>query len=455
MLEEWLDLDKIPHPSGRHPELLDAPNSDFVKPMQKLFEWSRELGPLFETQAPGFGMVVASGADVAKDLFDDARFEKYTGFGMEAFRPITGDGLFTARNDEENWGLAHRILMPAFSKEALARYHDQMAASVTTFAEAWADGAGALLDIGQEATRLSLDIIGRAGFGYDFGTLRPGAGRHPYVEAMVEALAYSVLPPDLQEQRRDEFNQWVATLNSTVDGVIQERKARPDEGRRDLLDAMITNVDPETGRTLPAENVRYQITTFMVAGYGTVASLIAFSLMYLYRHPSVLQEARDEASRVLAGSVPTFEETNRLRALRRAIDETLRLWPPTPAFLRVAKEDTVVGGQYRVAKGGWAAVLTRGLHHDPLWGEDRAEFRPSRFESTEMKTRPAHIYKPFGTGPRMCIGRQFALHSALIALSVIVGRFDLDLVDEEFSVAEGGFFMPEHLKATVNPRPVD
>lgn len=452
MLEEWLDLGKIPHPPGRHPQLLDAPNSDFVKPMQKLFEWSRELGPLFETQAPGFGMVVASGADVAKDLFDDTRFEKYTGFGMEAFRPITGDGLFTARNDEENWALAHHILMPAFSKEALARYHDEMVGSVAKFADGWADGAGGVVDIGQDATRLSLDIIGRAGFGYDFGTLGPAAGRHPYVDAMVEALAYSVLPPDLQEQRRDEFDRWVATLNSTVDGVIEGRKARPGDGRRDLLDAMLTNVDPETGRTLPDENVRYQITTFMVAGYGTVASLIAFGLMYLYRHPSALQEVRDEASRMLAEPIPTFEETSKLRALRRVIDETLRLWPPSPAFLRVAKQDTVVGGRYRVAKGGWAAVLTRGLHHDPLWGEDRAEFRPSRFESAEVRTRPAHIYKPFGTGPRMCIGRQFALHSALIALSAIVGRFDIDLVDGELSVVEGGFFMPEHLKATVSPR---
>lgn len=452
MLEEWLNLQDIPHPPDRHPELLDAPNSDFAKPMQKLFAWSQELGPLFETQAPGFGMVVASGADVARDLFDDDRFEKFTGFGMEAFRPITGDGLFTARNEEENWALAHRILQPAFSKEALGRYHEQMVASVKLFTEEWARRAGGVVDVGDEATRLSLDIIGRAGFGYDFGTLGPTAGRHPYVDAMVEALMYSVMPPDVQEQRREEFERWVATLNSTVDAVIDERKKHPRAGQLDLLDAMLTNVDPETGRTLPDENVRYQITTFMVAGYGTVASLIAFSLMYLYQHPEVLRQVRAEVDDVVAGDVLTFTETSKLRYLRRVIDETLRLWPPTPAFLRVAKEDTTVGGRYHVAKGGWAAVLTRALHQDPLWGEDREEFRPSRFEPHEVKARPSHIYKPFGTGPRMCIGRQFALHSALIALAVVVRDFDLTLEPGELSVAEGGFFMPESLKATLAPR---
>lgn len=450
MLEEW-NKGTIPHPPGRDPELLDAPNSDFVKPMQKLFSWSQELGPIFETQAPGFGMVVASGSEVCKDLFDDSRFEKFAGFGMEAFRPITGDGLFTARNDEENWGLAHRVLMPAFSKEALARYHEPMRESVEKFIAYWHEQRQPV-DVGSEATKLSLDIIGRAGFGYDFGTMGPEAGRHPYVDAMVEALMFSVLPPDLQEQRRADFEGWVRLLNKTVDAVIEERKANPHREQRDLLDAMLTNVDPETGRTLPEENVRYQITTFMVAGYGTTASLISFALMYLYTHPEVLAEVRQEAAEVLEGQHPTFAEVPKLRALRRVMDETLRLWPPTPAFLRVAKEDTTVGGVHQVAKGGWAAVLTRALHHDEAWGPDRHEFRPSRFLPDEVKARPAHIYKPFGTGPRMCIGRQFAIHSATLALSALTTEFDLQLSEEPLSVAEGGFFIPDNLTATLTRR---
>lgn len=450
MLENW-NLDAMPHPPGRDPEMLDAPNSDFVKPMQKLFEWSQELGPIFETRSPGFGMVVASGADICRELFDDDVFEKYTGFGMEAFRPITGDGLFTARNEEENWGLAHRVLMPAFSKDALGRYHGPMSDSVSRFAQAWQNHSGPV-NVASEATKLSLDVIGRAGFGYDFGTLGPEAGRHPYVNAMGEALTFSVLPPNLQEQRRGEFEGWVRTLNDTVDAVIEDRKGNPKREQQDLLDAMLSNVDPETGRTLSEQNIRYQITTFMVAGYGTTASLISFALMYLYSHPEVLSDVRREAAEVTAGRAPSFSEVPKLRALRRVIDETLRLWPPTPAFLRAAKTDTIIGHGHKVSRGGWAAVLTRALHQDVLWGPDRAEFRPSRFKPAEVKARPSHIYRPFGTGPRMCIGRQFAIHSAVIALSALTSEFDLELSREPLSVAEGGFFMPENLTASITRR---
>ncbi|MFJ5116009.1 cytochrome P450 [Streptomyces sp. NPDC088551] len=452
--EMWPGLDGIPHPAGRRPDTLDMENSDFVRPMQRMYQWSRELGPIFETQAPGFGMVVVTGADIAKDLFDDTRFEKFTGFGIEAFRPVTGDGLFTAYNDEENWALAHRILLPAFSREALQRYHHEMAGSVARLVEHWTRTADdERVDLAESATTLALDMIGQAGFGFDFGSYEGGGQNHPYVSSMVNALAYSVLPPQVQQQREEQFRAWIETMNKTVDDVIDTRRRSAETTHSDILGTMMHARDEVTGKQLSSENMRYQVTTFMVAGYGTTASLITFCLYFLSRDPSLLATVRAEIGATVGDSRIGFESVHRLRILRRAVDETLRLWAPTPAFLRVATEDTVIGGQHEVKAGGWAAVLTMGLHRDAAWGGDVDAFDPDRFRAERVRAREPHLYKPFGTGPRACIGRQFALHAACLALAEIVRSFDVEVPEAyELSVAEGGFFMPENLKVSIRPR---
>jgi hypothetical protein len=87
--------------------------------------------------------------------------------------------------------------------------------------------------------------------------------------------------------------------------------------------------------------------------------------------------------------------------------------------------DTVIGGRYPVRKGQWAIVLIPALHRDPVWGDAPEAFDPDRFAPDRNRARPAHVYKPFGTGERACIGRQFALHEATLVLGMLLSRYDL------------------------------
>ena len=125
-------------------------------------------------------------------------------------------------------------------------------------------------------------------------------------------------------------------------------------------------------------------------------------------------------------------------------DETLRLQPTVPGYYRAAREDTVLGGVYPMSKGDWALVLTPMLHRDPRWGLNPDEFDPDRFAPDRVKARPANLYKPFGTGPRSCIGRQFALHEALLMLGTLIRRYDL-IVDPAYrlQIAERLTMMPK------------
>ena len=124
---------------------------------------------------------------------------------------------------------------------------------------------------------------------------------------------------------------------------------------------------------------------------------------------------------------PTFEQIHRLTYIRQVLDEALRLWPTAPGFSRYPFEDTVIGGRYAIPAHTPITVLTPALHRDPsVWGPDAAEFDPEHMAPERLATISPNVYKPFGTGQRACIGRQFALQEAMLVLGMLLQRFDLD-----------------------------
>lgn len=147
------------------------------------------------------------------------------------------------------------------------------------------------------------------------------------------------------------------------------------------------------------------------------------------RDPKVMAKAQAEVDAVLGSdpdAVPRYEQVAKFRYLRRCLDEGLRLWPTAPGFARGPREDTVIGGKWPMRKDDWAIVLIPQVHRDPsVWGEDSLEYNPDRFLPQEIKKRPAHSYFPFGVGERSCIGRQFALHEAVLVLARLVHRYTM------------------------------
>jgi cytochrome P450/NADPH-cytochrome P450 reductase len=187
-------------------------------------------------------------------------------------------------------------------------------------------------------------------------------------------------------------------------------------GYQDLLTSMLTGVDRESGEKLDDINIRYQIFTFLIAGHETTSGLLTFAIYFLLNNPDALAKAYEEVGRVLGddlSSPPTNAQVNHLRYVSQVLKETLRLWPTAPAFTRHAYEDTALCGKYQVGKQDSLMVLTPMLHRDPkIWGKDAETFDPERFTQDAEQTRPANAYKPFGTGQRACIGRQFAMLEA-------------------------------------------
>ncbi|MGV9787960.1 cytochrome P450 [Streptomyces sp. NPDC003435] len=457
----WPELDRIPHPPRRLPLLGDVLGVDRRTPLQDSMRLARELGPIFRRRVLDREFVFLWGAKLAADMADETRFAKHVGLGVANLRPVAGDGLFTAYNHEPNWQLAHDVLAPGFSREAMAGYHGMMLAVAGRLTGHWDRelAAGRTVDVPGDMTRLTLETIARTGFGHDFGSFerdRP----HPFITAMVGTLAYAQrlnslpMPPLLQRLAARRNAADIAYLDDTVDALVAERR-RSGRGDGDLLDRMLETAHPETGERLSPENVRKQVITFLVAGHETTSGALSFALYYLAKHPEVAARARAEVDRVWGDTPePGYDQVARLRYLRRVLDESLRLWPTAPAFAREATQDTVLAGEHPMRRGGWALVLTPMLHRDPeVWGEDAERFDPDRFDAKAVRARAPHTFKPFGTGARACVGRQFALHEATLVLGLLLRRYEL-IPDPGYrlKVTERLTLMPDGLRLGLERR---
>lgn len=447
---------KLPHPPRRVPLLGDVLSLQPDSSMQNAMGMA-ELGPICEFRFLGARYVVAAGADAVNDLNDETRFCKHVGPDIEALRIVGGDGLFTAYNDEPNWQKAHQLLMPAFSQAAMRRYHGVMFDVADELTDRWdqrAD-AGDTVDVSADTTRVTLETIGRCAAGYSFGCFERDT-MHPFVAHMVSALLGSdrlgvlretFLPAFVYGRYERRVRRDAKYLHELADDIVSTRRARASGNRDDLLQIMLES-------DLDAANIRYQLINFLIAGHETTSGALSFALYFLSRHPEVFTRARAEVDAVWGEDPrPEFEKIAKLRYVRRVLDESLRLQPTVPAYYRAARQDTVLAGIHPMRKGDWALALTSTLHRDPRWGHDPGAFDPDRFAPEQLRTRPGGLYKPFGTGERSCIGRQFALHEAVLMLAVLIRRYDLT-ADPEYRlrVQERLTMMPSGFRLSLRRR---
>ncbi|MEU1283361.1 cytochrome P450 [Kitasatospora sp. NPDC005856] len=404
-------------------------------PMLRIMELAREHGPAFVQRLYGRDTLVVSGLELVTELADETRFTKSIGQALENVRQFTGDGLFTAYNDEPNWARAHDILMPAFALGSMRTYHPVMLRVARRMIDSWdrREAAGQPVDVPGDMTRMTLDTIGLAGFGFDFGSFERDEP-HPFVEAMVRCLDWAMTrltrDPQADHGERDAaFRADADYLAAVVDEVIATRAGEGVQGpAEDLLGLMLGAVRPSDGTRLDAENIRNQVITFLIAGHETTSGALSFALYYLAKNPTVLRQVQREVDELWgdqADPQPSYEDVGRLRHTRQVLNEALRLWPTAPAFSREAREDTLLGGRIPLRAGETVFVSTPLLHRDPAWGDNPELFDPSRFDPDVEEARSPHAFKPFGTGERACIGRQFALHEAVMMLGMLVHRYRL------------------------------
>ncbi|MFH8805606.1 bifunctional cytochrome P450/NADPH--P450 reductase [Streptomyces sp. NPDC017936] len=406
--------------------------------------YHQRYGGIFALNFGSKRYIFASHHALVAEMCSSPVWSKAVHDALEQIRDLGGDGLFTAYNDEPNWGKAHRLLMPAFGPAAMKDYFPQMLDIAEQMMTRWARfGPEASIDVAEDMTRLTLDTIALCAFDVRFNSFYSDQP-HDFVKAMVGALTEAgargerlpAVQPFLFNKNR-QYRDDIATMQRISEEIVAARIASPDANHPDdLLGRMLGAADPLTGERLSEDNIRHQLATFLIAGHETTSGLLSFATHQLLAHPEVMARARRSVDELLGDRTPTFDDLPGLGYIGQVLRETLRLYPTAPAFGLAPSEDTTLGG-HRIKAGEHVLVILSTLHRDPAVWENPNDFDPDRFAPERMNQIPEFAWMPFGHGARACIGRPFALQEATLVIAMMLQRFDIALTDPGYQMKIG------------------
>ena len=340
---------------------------------------------------------------------------------------VTGDGLLAA--DTQSWKRQRKLIQPAFHHEAIMRVGPDTVLVTERMLKNWQKlPNNSVIDIDDDMMHAALEIVGRSLFGTDLaGDVEKTA------QATLDALDIIVA----RARTPITFPKWIPTpnnrklakalkqLDSAVQRILDERKkitaiAGVDRDV-DMLDLLLAAHDDEGG--LNSKELRDQIVTFIVAGHETVASSLTWTWWLLGSHQDVQAKLQKEVDEVLQGRNPEVKDVANLPYTRAVVDEALRIFPPGWVVSRRSLGEDVLGG-HEIPEKSVIIISPWATHRHPEAWNKAESFDPTRF-MPDAPTPQKGTYLPFGIGPRMCIGKDFAILESVLMIARIAQEWNL------------------------------
>lgn len=402
-------------------------------PLGFLTALTNEYGDIVQFRLLHLPIVVLNHPDFVKRVLLDnhANYDK-DNLIFRLLRPILGLGLVTNVGGKA-WLRQRRLIQPAFHRGRIAAMGRLMTGITSARLQDWEAYAdrGQVIDVAEEMTLLTLQIVSRALFSFDMSD-RASAFGGAFAETNRVLTAFARFPfPPLTFPTPSHLRLWKAVrgMDAVAYGLIRERRERG-EDTGDLLSMLLLARDEETGEGMSDQQVRDEVMTALLAGHETSANALSWAWYLLAAHPEVEDRLHAELDTLLAGRLPTVEDLPRLAYLRSVVEETLRLYPPTWQLMRRAIGEDEIGG-YRIPAGTtlfWSQYL---LHRHAAFWREPERFDPERFAPDQVAERHRYAHMPFGTGPRMCIGAGFAMTEIMLILATIAQRYRLLLASQQ------------------------
>jgi cytochrome P450 len=324
-------------------------------------------------------------------------------------------------------GGAHRskrqALQPLFHRKAIARFSAVIVSEAEAVLAKWSSGVE--LEVSEEMRRLSVEIIIRTLFGnlprQDIHLLSEVfETRRRYIEQLFDSL----LPfaEYFPTRRNADYKHATKQFDE-----ITFREIKRQRSNEDSLLGMLMHARYDNGTSLSDEEIRDETLTLALAGYETIAEALTWTWYLLSQNPDEELKLWKELDEVLAGRVPSLNDIQNLRYTSMIFAESMRLYPPTWLFVRVALGDDRLPSGAEIPRGSKIYLSPFITQRDPRYYTEPDKFNPQRFGEVEKRSRPKFAYFPFGGGPRQCIGEAFATMEGVLFISVIASRFKLEL----------------------------
>lgn len=370
-------------------------------------------------------LLVSAPAVVRRVLVDNADNYRRTHASIRILRPITGDGLLLSTGDA--WRLQRRTIAPALAPRMLPLLTRHIMMATEEVVAQLGTQVDQPIDLLSVVQTLALDIAGRSMFSLQTRQ-HSAAMREMLTEYGLTCarpnLFDMLLPASIttpRDLRRRRFHRrWMAL----IEAIMRERSRVPaNDSPRDLFDLLRAARDPETGAAFSDVELRDQVATMILAGHETTAVTLFWALLLLAESPATQDRVAAEAAPLDLSPEQAAAALDQLGYTKAVISETLRLYPPAFLIVRQAIAADRVG-DFRIPRGAVVMMAPWVLHrHRKLW-PDPDVFDPARF----LPDAPAperFSYLPFGAGPRVCVGAQFALAEANLVLASLARSFHI------------------------------
>jgi enediyne biosynthesis protein E7 len=397
--------------------------------LERMCELFARFGDIYRVYAPGrkaYVHVINHPDDVKRVLVSNHR--NYTkGVGLDRVRILLGNGIMTSEGDF--WRKQRYMMQPMFHRKVVTEFAHMIAAANDRFIARWETqaGRGDPVNVTDDMSELTLDIVLRAVFGRDLDRFTRQLGGNPF-ELVTKEPA-----------RNLQFAYKFRSLTKVVAELMRQRRETGEE-HFDYIGMLMGARDRETGEPMSDRALIDEVLTLVVAGHETTASGLNWTWYLLSQHPEV--DARLHAEVVAAPELtePSLAQMEELHYTHQVVDEALRLYPPGWLLSRRTIEADVLAG-YDIPPNTDILLSPYLLHRHPQFWMEPDAFRPERF-AADAAERPRFAYMPFAAGPRHCIGESFALYEMLMHLYKVARRYRLIHVPDK----------PIELEAQINLR---
>eukprot|EP00250_Pteridium_aquilinum_P035717 c985_g1_i1 orf=399-2390(-) len=430
---------KVPEAKGNIRAITGQP---FFIPLYDLY---LTYGGIFRLTFGPKSFLIISDPKMAKHLLKDNSKAYSKGILAEILDFVMGKGLIPA--DFEVWRVRRRAIVPALHRKYVTEMVGLFGRAAENLCQKLDVAASNGEDVEMESlfSRLTLDIIGKAVFNYDFNSLSLDTG---IVEAVYTVLreaedrSIALIPywdiPIIKDlsPRQQKVTASLKLINKTLDDLIGICKKMVEEENVNFNEEYLNERDPSilhfllaSGNDVSSKQLRDDLMTLLIAGHETSAAVLTWAFFLLAKNPPVMAKLQRVVDQVLGDRMPTIEDMKKLKYTTRVINETLRLYPQPPVLIRRSLEEDVLG-KYCISKGEDIFISLWNLHRSPSLWEDAEEFRPERWpvdgpDPTELTED--YRYLPFGGGPRKCLGDMFATFENITAVAMLVRRFNFEL----------------------------
>lgn len=345
---------------------------------------------------------------------------------------VLGNGLVTSEGDF--WLRQRRLLQPAFHKHRIEKYADTMTQYANRMLISWEDGQ--MIDLHEEIMRCTMEIVAKTLFDIDLqdpqyqGSKQVGQALdqvfHEYVNqyTSITRMLLERLPFSLPTPGNLQLKESVHQLDRLIHKIIKHRK-KENQDRGDLLSMMIVARDDD-GKGMTSTQLRDEVMTLFLAGHETTANALSWTFYLLAQHAKEEKKLVAELKSVLQGRLPSLSDIPQLSYTQAIINEAMRLYPPVWFISREPLEDVWID-EYCLPAGCEVAMSQWVMHRHSDYFTKPDLFVPERWSKEFEKSLPPYVYFPFGAGPRVCIGSNFAKMETTLLLASIMQMFRIEL----------------------------